>query len=361
MCSRSASSPPPSEATISPAASRSFPPRPVKMPQPISTMPSRITSSLSGKLPQGASGRSSIPGLPARLRGRAAVPAEARARRAASRSARVVGELWVARLRLRLPTGARLPARCQVANGHAEETPAGLDVPVLAAALADVLVGDPNPLVMLRLEQHLLDQAAVLLLHVGSVGEHSAGLLHPGRQVVAQFLELDQAEHPGPAPRAHVPLEALARPGGAEELCQLLLEPRDLVQQGAPGRTLVGNGPRLYRRTNARRIRRLGVRKDLWHVPSGARLRPRLYQRAGRVSPAHSPSRSTSVAVQSASSRLIWGTPLTRRAASTMRSLSGATPASSAISPKSTASERRSSATTICRTDSSWPLEPSRS
>jgi hypothetical protein len=66
-----------------------------------------MTSSDSGKLPQGADGRSAEVGRPGRARGRGAGLA-ARSRRAASRSARVDSP----RLRLRLPI--------QVANGQPE-------------------------------------------------------------------------------------------------------------------------------------------------------------------------------------------------------------------------------------------------
>jgi hypothetical protein len=48
---------------------------------------------------------------------------------------------------------------------------------VLAAALADVLVGDAYPLVLLRAEHHRLDAGAVCLLDVGAVRERAAVFL----------------------------------------------------------------------------------------------------------------------------------------------------------------------------------------
>jgi hypothetical protein len=46
--------------------------------------------------------------------------------------------------------------------------------------------------VALRLEHHLLDQAAILLLHVRPVGERATAMLHASDKVVAQLLELGQ-------------------------------------------------------------------------------------------------------------------------------------------------------------------------
>ena len=47
-------------------------------------------------------------------------------------------------------------------------------MPVAAARLADVLVGDANPVVPLRVGQHLLEELAVSLLDVGVVAEDAA-------------------------------------------------------------------------------------------------------------------------------------------------------------------------------------------
>jgi hypothetical protein len=72
-------------------------------------------------------------------------------------------------------------------------------VPVLAAGLADVLVADPHPLVLLRREHHLLDQPPVALLDVGPVAQQPPVLVQALRQPVAQLLELAQRKHPGTA------------------------------------------------------------------------------------------------------------------------------------------------------------------
>jgi hypothetical protein len=61
---------------------------------------------------------------------------------------------------------------------------------VPAAGLSDVLVRDPPPLVALRVEHHLLDQAAVLLLGVRAVRERAADVLDARGQLVAEVLQL---------------------------------------------------------------------------------------------------------------------------------------------------------------------------
>ena len=112
-------------------------------------------------------------------------------------------------------------------------------VPVLAAGLADVLVRHAHPPVGSGIEEHLLDQLPVALLHVGAVGEGAAAVLHTGRQVVAELLELGQGEKARAAARRARPTRSpcgarwsrtarRARPPGA-----------DLVEQGAPCGALV--------------------------------------------------------------------------------------------------------------------------
>src|SRR5438067_1237731 len=109
----------------------------------------------------------------------------------------------------------------------------------MAARLPDVAVPHPHPAVLLRLEQHLLDQAAVLLLHERPVRQLAAVHLEPLRQLVAHTLELAEAEYPRAAARGHLPVETRARVGAAEEARQLGLELRDLAQQGTARRALV--------------------------------------------------------------------------------------------------------------------------
>ena len=149
-------------------------------------MPARISSSLSGKLPQGGGGRSSEPGRPGL--GRLAARRPPRRARAARRHARRAWRRWAA-------CGYDVPRARQgaAANGqperdhpppaheHPEQAPARAHVPVPAARLADVLGGDPHPLVALGREEHLLDQTPVLLLDVGAVRQRAPRVLARGR------------------------------------------------------------------------------------------------------------------------------------------------------------------------------------
>src|SRR5437763_8195962 len=88
---------------------------------------------------------------------------------------------------------------------------------VMAARLPDVAVPHPHPAVLLGFEQHLLDQTAVLLLHERPVRQLAAVHLEPLRQLVAHALELAKAENARAAARGHLPVEARARIGAAEE------------------------------------------------------------------------------------------------------------------------------------------------
>jgi hypothetical protein len=110
---------------------------------------------------------------------------------------------------------------------------------VLAPGLADVLVADPLPAVLLGREQHLLDLAAVLLLDVGAVAQRAPRGLDPARELIAHVLQLAEAQQARAAGRGHGELHALARPARHEQGRQLALEPLDLIQQRAPGRALV--------------------------------------------------------------------------------------------------------------------------
>ena len=67
-------------------------------------------------------------------------------------------------------------------------------MPVVAAGLADVAVADAHPAVLLRLEQHLLDQAAVVFLHERTLRQLAAVQLETLGQLVPNVLELAEAE-----------------------------------------------------------------------------------------------------------------------------------------------------------------------
>ena len=114
-------------------------------------------------------------------------------------------------------------------------------MPVPATRLADVGVADPDPAVALRVAQHVLDEGAVGVLDGVALAKVAAGLLDAVRECVTDLLELTEVENPGTAAwRVDPPLEALARPGGGEELGEIALEVLDLGEQRATGATLVG-------------------------------------------------------------------------------------------------------------------------
>ena len=181
-----------------------------------------------------------------------------------------------------------------------------------AAGLADVLTGDVRPVVGLRLEHHLLDQPAVLLLHVSAVGQSPAGVRGALREIVAQLLELGQREQSRTTPAGYIPVEVLARPGGAEQPRELRLQPGDLVEERPSGGALVRE--RGSERADS------SVETPGTTAASLAPLPRALWHPQRRAT---APRVSTSAASQSASSDAMRGTPLTCRAHRCIRRQAG--------------------------------------
>jgi hypothetical protein len=100
--------------------------------------------------------------------------------------------------------------------------------------------------VLLRLEQHLLDPPAVLILDVGAFAESAAHVADALGETVPHSLEVRQREQARTALRGRgdAELEALARPRRREQPTKLGLQPCDLIQKRLPRRPLVGSGPR---------------------------------------------------------------------------------------------------------------------
>ena len=92
----------------------------------------------------------------------------------------------------------------------------------------------------LGVEQHLLDPHAVTLLFSGPLGHGVPRLGHPVGEVVAQPLELLEAEQPRPARTWYRGGGGPPGPGLGEQTGQLVLQPADLVAQGLPRGALVG-------------------------------------------------------------------------------------------------------------------------
>ena len=109
-------------------------------------------------------------------------------------------------------------------------------MPVLAVAIADVLVRDLNPAIALGLRDHPLDEAAVLLLHVSAARQLRLSFPNPNEQRVADALELGGAQDAGAADGSHGPVDALPREGRSPQLRELLFEAGDLTAK------LVANG-----------------------------------------------------------------------------------------------------------------------
>jgi hypothetical protein len=131
-------------------------------------------------------------------------------------------------------------------------------MPVPAAALADVVVGDDHPTVALGRGDHPLDEAAVRLLGLGPPRELGAGVAKPQRQGVAEPLELADREHPRAAERTDAPFDPPAREGGAEHVPELALDPADLAAQVGARAALGGLG----RRRRGERRRSVGQLVD---------------------------------------------------------------------------------------------------
>lgn len=112
-------------------------------------------------------------------------------------------------------------------------------MPVPAAWVADVLVREAHPAVLLGTDKHQLEAFAVSLLHARAGRELVAGHRQPERQGVPYPLELTDLEDARPAGGAHGELDPLAGEGGGESLRQLLLQlcdlPTKLVAHAALG------------------------------------------------------------------------------------------------------------------------------
>jgi hypothetical protein len=110
---------------------------------------------------------------------------------------------------------------------------------VAAAGQADVGAADPHPAVLLRGDQHPLQQIAVGLLDGVTVGEGAVRLADAPGERVAQFLQLTEPEYPR-RPRRSDPVRhgdpAEAR---GDRPRQLELELADLPAQLGAGETLV--------------------------------------------------------------------------------------------------------------------------
>ena len=158
-----------------------------------------------------------------------------------------------------------------------------------AAGLADVLVRDPHPLVIVGRVGHSLDQAPIELLDVAGVIQDALDVGESGRERVADALELIDREHPrSAAGGGDAELDPLAREREREQLRHLRLHRRDLAAQvgtrgalvmlvedsveagrgrrGNPGHPLVGRGQHLGKLAYLQLLEHLGHRPLLTSV-----------------------------------------------------------------------------------------------
>ena len=112
-------------------------------------------------------------------------------------------------------------------------------MPVLALALADVVVRDANPAVLGRVGDHQLDQVPVALLDVRAPPDLGLGLSHPHDQGVPHTLQLGGTQHPRAAGGTHRPGDPAAGEGRRPQLAQLTFETCDLAAQLVPEGALI--------------------------------------------------------------------------------------------------------------------------
>jgi hypothetical protein len=113
-------------------------------------------------------------------------------------------------------------------------------MPGAAAGLADVGTGDPQPLVLGRSGQHPLQQLTIARLELGPILELTAGDADPGRERVADRLQLAQAERPRLiCESTDSGVDREARKGLGDQGAKLRFEAADLTPQLDPGEPLV--------------------------------------------------------------------------------------------------------------------------
>src|SRR4051812_5648090 len=86
---------------------------------------------------------------------------------------------------------------------HPDEPETRPDLPHAAAVLAELAVGQANEAVAAWLGQHALEQRSRLGLAASPLGERRTSVVKALDELVAQRLELRDAQHPGAAAGVH--------------------------------------------------------------------------------------------------------------------------------------------------------------
>lgn len=129
-------------------------------------------------------------------------------------------------------------------------------MPVAAAGLADVGVGDPQPLVLGRRGQHPLQQLAVARLELGLLLQLPPRFTYPRHQRIADGLEIAEPEgarlvrHGGNAG-----VDPQAGEGLGEERAELRFQAPDLAPQLRPREPLVPIDAKLSAYLSLKQIR----------------------------------------------------------------------------------------------------------
>jgi hypothetical protein len=158
---------------------------------------------------------------------------------------------------------------------------------VAAAGQAEVVAGDPQPLVLVRRGQHPLQQLLVAGLELALLSQGEAGVLDLHRERVADDLQLAEVERPRLTREGgHARANPQTREGLGGERPQLSFEAADLAPQLDPGEALLASCPqrtspisfeqlghtRPECRSPGRSERELGVKRSRSHSPRKATL-----------------------------------------------------------------------------------------
>jgi hypothetical protein len=120
---------------------------------------------------------------------------------------------------------------------------ARLRVPSAAAGLADIRAGDPQPLELGRAVKHAIEQVAIPCLQLGPLGERHASVTDALGELVADPLELTEAEGARlKCGRDYGRVDLQARKGLGPHARELMLEPADLAAQVGAREALVTAG-----------------------------------------------------------------------------------------------------------------------
>lgn len=140
---------------------------------------------------------------------------------------------------------------------HADEAQPWSHLPDAAAALAEILVGQPRELVAPGLAEHALEQVAVARLLLPALVDDLARAAELVGEVVPQGLELGDPQEPRTAAgRRHAHVDRRARERGDQRVGEVALEALDLGPERPAGGMVVAT-PEPGERGRARVDRRL--------------------------------------------------------------------------------------------------------